>query len=255
VGFIAMMTGDAVKAVRSQMDEIKAGNMDAAYARMSTAYKARRTPAEFAAWVELHPGLKSNKDSTFYSRSVDNDKGHLEGMLTPTDGTLLPEKVTYELVKEPDGWKIDAIKFLGEDLDASPPGPTTDRGGGGGGSSSSLVIETVDMQKRPAGAGAEVAIKTRVTGFSVRPEGDAYRMDLAQDLETLGPDGERIPELSRMSLKTLNETTAQSSGNSAEFDTNLTLARPRPGRYVARLTIRDLVAGDLKSHDVPFDLP
>jgi hypothetical protein len=249
VAFIAMATGDAVKVVRDQMDDLKAGNTDTAYGRMSQGYRARTSAGEFAAWADLHPGLKNNKDSTFWSRNVTGDKARLEGVLTPADG--IPEPVTYELVKEADGWKIDEIKFKLEEpaIKGQTSGPA------GGNQSTSLAIETVDMQKRPSDAGAEVAIKIRVTGFSVRPEGDSYRMDLAQDLETMGPGGERIPELSRVGLKTLNETTAQASGNSAEFDTNLTLAQPKPGQYVARLTIRDLVAGDLKTHQVPFELP
>jgi hypothetical protein len=250
VGFIAMTTGDAVKVARDQMEDLKSGATDTAYSRMSEGYRARYSAADFAAWVDRHPALKSNKDSTFLKRSVENDRGHLEGILTGMDGTVEP--VTYELVKEAGSWKIDQIKFVGEDLPV--PGGTTSQGGGGPGSSS-LSIETVDMQKNATGSGAEVAIKIRVSGFSVRPEGDAFRMDLAQDLETRGPDGSRIEELSRVGLKTLNDTTPQATGTSAEFDTNLTLARFEPGRYVARLTIRDLVAGDLKTHEVPFDLP
>jgi hypothetical protein len=248
VGVTFMMTGDAVKVARDQMDDLKTGNTEAAYNRMSQRFRSQHTLPEFAAWVDRHPGLKNNKDSTFLSRSVKNDMGQLKGVLTPADGGTA-EPVEYELVKETDGWKIDQIKFIGDEA-PTPVGQTMDPGGGEG----SLAIETVDMQNRPSGSGVEVAIKIRVTGFSVRPEGDAYRMDLAQDLETVGPDGARIPELSRMSLHTLNETTPRSSGNSAEFNTNLTIARHQPGRHVARLTIRDLVGGDLKTHEVPFEL-
>ena len=249
VAFIAMATGDAVKVTRDQMDDLKAGNTAAAYARMSEGYRSRTSSANFELWVDRHPALKNNKDSTYFTRSVENDRGHLKGVLTGVDGTVEP--VEYELVKEPGGWRIDEIKFVGEDL-ATPGGTSSTEGGGG---ASALNIETLDMQKTATGTDASVAIKIRVTGFSVRPEGDAFRMDLAQDLETRGPDGATIPELSRVGLRTLNDTTPQATGTSAEFDTNLTVARFEPGRYVARLTIRDLVAGDLKLHEVPFELP
>jgi hypothetical protein len=247
VGVTFMMTGDAVKVARDQMEDLKTGNVDAAYNKMSLRFRGQYSAAEFGAWVDRHPGLKNNKDSTFLSRSVKNDTGQLKGVLTPVDG--VPEPVEYELIKETDGWKIDQIKFVGDEA-PTPLGQIPDPGGGTG----SLAIETVDLQNRPTGSSVEVAIKIRVTGFTVQPEGDVYRMDLAQDLETVGPDGARIPELSRMSLHTLNETTTRASGNSAEFNTNLTIARYQPGRHVARLTIRDLVGGNLKTHEVPFEL-
>ena len=91
--------------------------------------------------------------------------------------------------------------------------------------------------------------------YSVKPDGEGYRMDLAEDLETLGPDGQRLPALSRMGLETLREKTAQATGASAEFTNTLNFTKPGPGSYVARLTIRDNVGQNLKTHDVRFDLP
>ena len=111
------------------------------------------------------------------------------------------------------------------------------------------------MQKETASSGTRVGIKIRVTGFSVKPDGESYRMDLAEDLETLGPDGQRLAALSRMGLETLREKTAQATGGSAEFTNTLNFTKPSPGSYIARLTIRDNVGQNLKTHDVRFDLP
>jgi hypothetical protein len=80
-------------------------------------------------------------------------------------------------------------------------------------------------------------------------------MDLAEDLETIGPDGQRLPSLSRMGLETLRERTSQASGSPAEFANTLNFIAPTPGAYVARLTIRDHVGQNLKTHEVRFDLP
>jgi FHA domain len=244
-------TRGVVEAVRAQITEIKGGNMDAAYGRMTEGYRQSHTSADFAAFVARHPGLKENRDSTFTTRNVQNDRAHLEGVLMAASGTK--ESVTYELVKEGADWKIEDIKFAGESA-------TTAQGGGGGGpgdaAAGGLQVETVDVSKEPAGDGTRVSIRVRVTGFSVKPDGDGYRMDLAEDLETLGPDGRKLPALSRMGLKTLRERTAQQTGNSAEFSNTLSFASsPAAGSYVARLTIRDDVGQNLKTHDVRFDLP
>lgn len=118
-----------------------------------------------------------------------------------------------------------------------------------------LVVETIATKKSTQGQTVTVKIDVRVTGFDLRPEGSAFRVDLAEDLETFGPDGRRIDELSREGLETFNQTTTSATDATATFNTSLTFSRPDPGRYRAALTIRDLVGGKSKRHEVPFDLP
>jgi len=251
VGGAAMFaTRGAVEAVRAQITAIKAGDMDAAYQHMSDSYRASHTSADFGAFVARHPGLKENSDSTFTTRNVNNDKAHLEGYLMAASGAK--ETVAYDLVKS-GSWKIDDIKFDGE---SAATAATAAAGGADGGAGGGLQVETLDVQKEAADNGTRVHIKIRVTGFSVKPDGDGYRMDLAEDLETIGPDGQRLPALSRMGLETLREKTAQASGAPAEFANTLTLtSAAAPGGYIARFTIRDHVGQNLKTHEVRFDLP
>jgi hypothetical protein len=247
-------TRGAVDAVHAQIADIKKGDLDAAYGRMSDAYRQSHTSADFAAFVGRHPGLKENSDTTFSNRSINNDRGHLEGFLMAASGAK--ETVTYELVKQSGQWKIDDIKFEGEAAMSAQGGGGPGGGAGGGpGGGENLKVETIDLTKEPAGAGVRVGIKVRVTGFAVKPDGDGYRMDLAEDLETLGPDGKTLPALSRMGLETLRERTDQATGASAEFTNTLNFSDAPPGSYIARLTIRDNVGQDLKTHDVKFDLP
>jgi hypothetical protein len=253
--FVALIGGAAmfatrgvVEAVRAQLTAIKAGDMDAAYQHMSDSYRSTHTSADFGAFVSRHPGLKENSDSTFTTRNVNNDKAHLEGYLMAASGAK--ETVTYELVKSGD-WKIEDIKFEGE----SAATADASGGGGGGGSGGGLRVETLDVQKEAAENGTRVHIKIRVTGFSVKPDGDGFQMDLAEDLETIGPDGQRLPALSRMGLETLRDKTPVKDAP-AEFANTLTLnGAAAPGTYVARLTVRDHVGQDLKTHEVRFDLP
>jgi hypothetical protein len=110
------MTSDAVAAVRGQLADLKAGNTEAAYQRFSADYQARVSREEFEVLVSRHPGLRENADSTFWKRSVENDRGEVSGMLTSTSGTR--EAVSYRLAKEGGGWKISDIDFEG---DGSPP--------------------------------------------------------------------------------------------------------------------------------------
>jgi hypothetical protein len=250
VGGAFFATRGAVEAVRAQLAQIKAGDLDGAYKKMSPAYQQAHSAADFAAFVARHPALKENAYSTFSTRNVTNDKAHLEGVLVAKSGTK--EAVTYELTRHGD-WTIDDIKFEGEPAS----GTTADAGaGGGGGSSGDLQIETVDQSKEPGAGSVRVGIKLRVTGFSVRPDAEGFRMDLAEDLETVGPDGQRLPALSRMGLQTLREKTTDATGTSAEFNNSLTFPDSTPpGAYVARFTIRDHVGQHMKTHEVRFDVP
>jgi hypothetical protein len=108
-GFIYNVTSGAVDAVRTQLADLKAGNLDAAYGRFTEEYKARVSREEFEVLVSRHPGLRENADSTFWKRSVENARGEVSGMLTSTSGTR--EMVTYRLVKEGGAWKISDIEF------------------------------------------------------------------------------------------------------------------------------------------------
>lgn len=251
-GMAYFATTAVVDVVRAQIADIKAGNMDGAYQKMSESYRQSHTVADFTAFVERHPALKENADSTFMSRSVQNDTGRLQGALTGTSGAK--ESVEYALVKEGGDWKIEDIKFENE----SAASATGGGGGGPGGrpGAGNMAIETLDLRKEPEeGRGAvRVSIKIKVTGFEVEQEGDSFRMDLAEDIETIGPNGQKMPDLSRMGLETLQTKTSDRS-TPAEFTNSLTFVNATPGLYVVKVTIRDLVGASLKTHEVPFELP
>jgi hypothetical protein len=245
IGGAAMyMTGDAVAVVRAQLNDLRGGNLDAAYVRLSDSYRARMSRPAFEAFVSRHPGLKENSDSTFWSRSVKNDSAAISGMLTAASGTR--ETVSYELVKEGGAWKISAIDIAGD----------TGADAGSAGGSSGMSLQTTAVEKADVAGGTAVTIKTEVSGFRVRPEGGAYAMDLVEDVNTVGPTGEPVPGLQQTEVERLRSTTTMNQGAIANFTTKLTLAGDSaPGRYTVRLTIRDQVGGGAKTHEVAFDLP
>jgi hypothetical protein len=251
-GFLAVMGPGFIKsrapveAARAQLKDIAGGDLDAAYARNASSYQSAHPASAFAAFVERHPGLKRNTDSSFNTRTVDDAKAKLSGTVSHAGGT---ETVVYDLVKEGDAWKVADLEVDGEEAPVAPA-PV-----GGAPAGSGLIVETIAINKTRQGATFTVKIDTRVKGFDLRPEGSVFRVELAEDLETFGADGKRIDELSRVGLETYNQTTASAAAATATFNTSLTFAQPDPGRYRAVITIRDLVGLKSEKHEVPFDLP
>ena len=252
------MTSGAVEAVRAQIADVKKGDLAAAYGRMSEEYRGQHSMDEFVAFVDSHPALKENTDSTFMSRNLENNTARIAGSLTGAAGAT--ESVTYVLVKEGGGWRISAIQF-GE----SPP--TVDQGGGSSaaaagspgdgaapGGGGSMRLETLTADKTVDPPGYAIAIKLRATGFGTDGPADAPRVDLVLDLETLGPGGQRLPDLSRMQLETRDRPDGLSPPH-VDFEVNVTLRDATPGNYVARLTVRDQIGRDIKTQDVSFTLP
>lgn len=111
-GGVFYMTREPVNVVKAQLQEIRDGRSDAAYARLSGAYRARLTREAFAELVEKHLALKDNADAWFWNRSLENDELRLSGTLTARSGAK--EKVAYELIKEGGEWKISAVRFPDE---------------------------------------------------------------------------------------------------------------------------------------------
>jgi pSer/pThr/pTyr-binding forkhead associated (FHA) protein len=108
-GGLFFLTMGASDAARATLRQVKQGDLDGAYAGLAPGYRAEMSREEFEALVERHPGLKSNMDATFWSRSVVNDRATLTGVLTADGGT--PERVTIELRKDGGVWKISKIRF------------------------------------------------------------------------------------------------------------------------------------------------
>src|SRR5262249_29869580 len=180
----------------------------------------------------------------------------LRGILTTPDGAVT---VAYEMVKEDARWKVASLSVNGQEAghdaaDAAVPLRRLAAGIPQG--SGALDVQTTQLEKNVVGESTNVSLKVLVSGFSVRPEGRQYRIDLAGDLDTFAPNGDRIASLSKPNHHRLNQTTTSSSGVTANFSTDLTLNPSAPsGTYLVRLTVRDLVGGARKVHEVSFDLP
>lgn len=108
-GGIFYFTREPVQMVRTQLEEMRRGDLDAAYARLSDGYRAELSKSAFADFVKNHATLHDHAESTFWNRSRINDEMRLQGTLTARSGTK--EQVSYLLVRERGEWKVARIRF------------------------------------------------------------------------------------------------------------------------------------------------
>lgn len=245
-GVAFYMTSGATDTVRAQLGDLKAGRIEAAYDKLSAEYRASVSRDAFAAFVARHPSLKDNADSTFLSRSVTNNRAHISGSLEAGSGAT--ESVAYRLTREGGQWVIEDMEVEG------------DRPGGGGSAQASEPGQAVSLRAELAKTRqrdhVRVLIRAEAAGFSVRPESGQFAYELAEDVETMGPDGQPVQELTKEDVHRHQGRTSLAQGAVYPFERELTLDPERaPGAYVVRLTIRDMVGGGRSSRELRFDLP
>jgi len=107
-GVVFYSTQAPANLVQAQMADLRKGDLDAAYRRLSPELQAQMPADQFERMVRDHPTLAQNKDATFLSRSINNNRATLIGTVTSTTGDVEP--VTFELVKEGAEWRITAMK-------------------------------------------------------------------------------------------------------------------------------------------------
>jgi predicted component of type VI protein secretion system len=96
-----MSTKGAADAAHAWLGEVRHGQSPDA--GMTEAYRSRLTPDELQT---ITTAIAQSKDATFISRSVDNDRATLRGVLT---GGGSPRPVTIKLLKEGGTWKVDEV--------------------------------------------------------------------------------------------------------------------------------------------------
>jgi len=101
-----MSTKGAADAAHAWLGEVRQGQSPKA--GMTDAYQSRIGDDELQA---LSTAIAQSKDATFISRSVDNDRATLSGVLT---GGGTPRQITVKLLKEGGRWKVDDVTLGGE---------------------------------------------------------------------------------------------------------------------------------------------
>jgi hypothetical protein len=253
VGLIAggayWMTSGATDAIKAQLADIKAGRLDAAYDRLSADYRASVPREAFAAFVERHPALKDNADSTFLSRNVVNNRAQVSGTLKAGSGAT--ESATYRLSKEGGSWVIDDIE-----VDGDRPGRGDVAQAVGTAVGIGPVRLAAQIAKSREADEVKVLIRAEASGFAVRPEGGQFAYELGYDVETVGPDGQPMADLTREDVERFKGRTSLPQGAVYPFERTLTLDPSLPpGTYMVRLTLHDRVGGGRSSRELRFDMP
>jgi FHA domain-containing protein len=100
-GGVFMATKGPADAAHAWLGEVRHGQSPEA--AMTEAYRSRLTPEELEA---ITTAIARSTDATFPSRSIDNDRATLRGVLS---GGGSPRPVTVKLLKEGGSWKIDDV--------------------------------------------------------------------------------------------------------------------------------------------------
>ena len=178
-----------------------------------------------------------------------NNRAEVSGTLKAGSGAT--ESATYRLSKEGGKWVVEEIEVEGD-----RPG----RGDVAQAIGSAVGIGPVKLNARIGksreGDVVKVLIRAEAAGFAVRPEGGQFGYELAEDVETLGPDGQPMPDLTREDVQQHKGRTSLPQGAVYPFERELTLdPNLAPGTYTVRLTIRDMVGGGRSSRELRFEMP
>jgi predicted component of type VI protein secretion system len=101
-----MATKGAADAAHAWLAEVRQGENPKA--GMTEAFQSRVSDQDLEA---ITTAIAQSRDATFISRSVDNDRATLTGVLT---GSGTPRPITVKLLKEGGRWKVDDVTLGGE---------------------------------------------------------------------------------------------------------------------------------------------
>jgi hypothetical protein len=267
--YIFQITGDPLKVVNQQLSAIRENDLEKAYSLCSEGFKKITNYQNFQSFVQSNSQIKDSKEFTSYNRSIEQGVAKLKGNLVTSQGSTIPAE--YHLVKEGRFWKVQYIDLgtAGTAQDQRPSAaPDTDNSSEGRpgqpakekgileeiferADSGNLRIAEVNVEKGQQGDLATIMIRFKVYGFETE-QGDRPRMHLIQDLQTYGPEGNLLSELSKEGIKELEDF---GTFTYADLWNSLSIPSSYPrGRYECRLTVHDKISGRDTSSIAEFEL-
>jgi hypothetical protein len=133
----------------------------------------------------------------------------------------------------------------------SDPGSTPETPASG-----QLKLESSRATKTRDGDTTKVEVTLTVTGYGTRPSGSSYEFDLQEDLQTLNPEGQPMPDLSKENIERRQSLTSSAEGEPQQFTSTLTIdSNPPAGKYLIRMTITDHISGATGVKMAQFSLP
>ncbi|MCB2089071.1 MAG: hypothetical protein R3E18_09610 [Sphingomonadaceae bacterium] len=111
VGGLVAIIFYATSGITETSDEFfaaaRSGQYQSAYELTTRQLRAETSPEQLQSFLESN-GLDKVTETSWRSRSINNDQGRLEGTATTEDGGTIP--LAVEMIKESDGWRISLIK-------------------------------------------------------------------------------------------------------------------------------------------------
>jgi hypothetical protein len=112
-GSVFVMTKGAADAAHGWLDDVREGRMEEAASGATDEYRSRLDSREVGSVLSA---IEQSSDATLPSRSVNNDRAVLTGVLT---GGGEPQAIVIQLVKERGVWKVDDVRL--EDVRSFAP--------------------------------------------------------------------------------------------------------------------------------------
>jgi hypothetical protein len=110
VGAIVWVVFYATSGVTGAADQFfataRGGDPNATYAATSTQLHSVTTPEQLDGFIKQYR-LNQVADTSWSSRSFENNIGNVQGSVTLDDGSVVP--LSIQLVKEGDAWKVSFI--------------------------------------------------------------------------------------------------------------------------------------------------
>jgi len=108
IGLAFWATSGPVKAVESNLDLLKGGNVQAAYDATAQDFKTAVPFTDYQQFLTAYPAFKNYQSVSFSSREVSNDQATLQGSIKAADGGMTP--VEIKLINENGAWRILSIQ-------------------------------------------------------------------------------------------------------------------------------------------------
>lgn len=173
----------------------RGGDMAEVYALTSAELRNTTSPEQLAAFIQQNR-FDQVAETSWSSRSIENNTGSVEGSLTLDDGGVVP--LAMQLVKEADGWKVSFIELRNAGLSGGA-GPDTARETAA--AATGLPPENVVLNYARAGA-------DRLFSAALRDDGPLGLGSELEFFQTFWVEGMTVEQLEQLVTPMRSETAA-----------------------------------------------
>ena len=240
--------------VNQQLESLRSGDLKTAYSYCSAGFQESTSLSDFQEMLQAYPILKNAKEFRSNNREISNDVAKLIGTIQGFDGSTQP--VEYQLVKENGVWRIQQLHMSNPGiLHPQEPGQKAQLRSPDPSPPQSLEIREITVSQESKGEATEVIVKFKVLHFLNEKKEGSSRAHLIQDIQTIGPDGNIVPDLSFEKIKEVDETGTFEEYGSAEFSNTLNMTASHPhGKYTVNLTVHDRIGNQDTKASTEFEL-